>query len=103
MVESSVRAAYHFKLWWVNEIYERGIEQTAEGDRSDRIYYIGRGFTPKETGLTYYWQPIYELSKEVDRERMFEKMPNMKWTGFQLMAIEKEGCEYVPVQHVPLS
>jgi hypothetical protein len=81
----------------VNEVYEGGIEQTAERDRSDRIYYIGKGFTPKETGLTYYWQPIYEVSKEVDRERMFEKMPNIEWKGFQLMAIEKEGCEYVPV------
>jgi hypothetical protein len=100
MAESSLtvcRAAYHFKLWWVNEVYERGIEQIAEGDRNDRIYYSGRGYTPKERGLTYYWEPIFELSKEVDRERMFEEMPDMKWTGFKLMVIEKEGCEYIPV------
>jgi hypothetical protein len=31
---------------------------------------------------------------------MFEEMPNMKLTGFQLMAIEKEGCEHVPVVEV---
>jgi hypothetical protein len=104
MAESSprshIRAAYEFKLWWVNEIYEGGIEQTARGNTRDRIYYVGRGYTPKERGLTYYWEPVYELSKEVDFDSMFEEMPNMKWTGFQLMAIEKEGGEYVPVVQV---
>jgi hypothetical protein len=92
--------AYDFKLLWVNEIYEEGIEQTSKGDRNDRIYYVGRGYTPKEVGLTFYWEPIYELSKEVKRERMFENMPDLKWSGFQLMAIEKEGCDYVPVVEV---
>jgi hypothetical protein len=94
------RAAYQFKPLWVNEIYEGGIEQSAKRDRRDRIYYIGRGYTPKERGLTYYWEPVYELSKEVDRGSMFEEMPNMRWRGFQLMAIEKEGCEYIPVVQV---
>jgi hypothetical protein len=94
------RPVYQFKPWWVNEIYDGGIEQTAKGDRRDRIYYIGRGYTPKERGLTFYWQPVYELSEEVDRERILEKMPNMKWKGFQLMAIEKKGCEYIPVVEV---
>jgi hypothetical protein len=91
------RAAYQFKLWWVDEIYEGGIEQIAEGDRSDRIYNIGIGYTPKERGLTYYWQPIYELSEDFDRLRMFKIKPDMECVGFQLMAIEKEGCEYIPV------
>jgi hypothetical protein len=103
MEEPSVRAirpAYDFKLWWVNEIYEGGIEQTARGNTRDRIYYVGRGYTPKERGLTYYWEPVYELSKEVDSYSMFEEMPNMKWTGFQLMAIEKEGGEFVPIVQV---
>jgi hypothetical protein len=69
---------------WVNEIYEGGIEETAKGDRNNRIYYIGRGFTPKERGLMYYWQPTYQLLR-----------------GFQLMAIEKEGGEYyIPVVKV---
>jgi hypothetical protein len=63
-------------------------------------YYIRRGYTLKERGLTYYWEPIYELSKEVDRGSMFEEMPNIKWRGFQLMAIEKEGCKYIPVVQV---
>jgi hypothetical protein len=62
--------------------------------------YIMLGYTPKERGLTYYWEPVYELSKEVDFYSMFEEMPNMKWMGFQLMAIEKEGGEYVPVVQV---
>jgi hypothetical protein len=90
----------YFKLWWVDEIYEGGIERIAEGDRRDRIYYVGRGSTPKERRLAWYWQPIYELSKEVDRESMFEEMPNMEWKGFRLMAIEKEGREYIPVLEV---
>jgi hypothetical protein len=96
-------AAYDFKLVWVDEIYERGIEQTAKGDRRDRMYYIGKGYTPKERGLTFYWEPTYELSSEVGRDTMFEKMPNMKWRGFQLMALEKEGCEYVPVVEVRIN
>jgi hypothetical protein len=95
-----IRAAYDFKLWWVNEIYEGGIEQTARGTTRDRIYFVGRGYTPKERGLTYYWEPVYELSKEVDFDSVFEEMPNMKWTGFQLMAIEKEGGAFVPVVQV---
>lgn len=95
-----IRAAYDFKLWWVNEIYEGGIENTARGNTRDRIYYVGRGYTPKEKGFTYYWEPVYDLSKEVDFDSMFEEMPNMKWVGFQLMAIEKEGGEYVPVIQV---
>jgi hypothetical protein len=96
------RAAFQVKLLRVDEIYEGGIEETAEGDKRNRIYYIGRGYTPKERGLTYYWQPVYEVSKEFefDRDRMFEEMPNVKWPGFQLMAIEKEGCGYVPVVEV---
>jgi hypothetical protein len=93
-------AAYDFKLVWVNEIYARGIEETARGNRLDRIYYMGRGSTPKERGLTCYWEPVYEISKELDSDCMFEERPNMKWMGFRLMAIEKEGCEYVPVVQV---
>jgi hypothetical protein len=102
MVDSQTEcfAAYQFKLLWVNEIYEEGIEETSKGDRNDRIYYIGRGYTPKEKGLTYYWEPVYELSKEVERETMFEKMPDLKWSGFKLMAIEREGCDYAPVVEV---
>jgi hypothetical protein len=90
---TAIRAAYQFNLLWVNEIYEGGIEQTAKHDRRDCIYYIGRGYTPKDRGLTHNWEPVYELWKEVDRDSMFEGMPNMKWTEFQLMAIEKEGCK----------
>jgi hypothetical protein len=32
------RATYQLKYLWVNEIYEGGIEETAKGDRNDRIY-----------------------------------------------------------------
>jgi hypothetical protein len=95
-------ASYEFKLLWVNEIYESGIERSSKGDKSDRIYYIGRGDTPRERGLMYYWEPVYELSKdfEHDHASVFEEMPNMKCRGFQLMAIEKEGWEYIPVVQV---
>jgi hypothetical protein len=63
------RAAFQVKLLRVDEIYEGGIEETAEGDKRNRIYYIGRGYTPKERGLTYYWQPVYEVSKEFEFDR----------------------------------
>jgi hypothetical protein len=43
MVQSlgEYRPAYHFEYFWVNDIFEGGIELTAadEHDRSDRIYH----------------------------------------------------------------
>jgi hypothetical protein len=98
------RPAYQFKDFWVNDIYLSGIEQEAEIEvkNHDRIWFLGRDYTPKERRLTYYWEPVYELSKEVDRFRIFEEMPSPEWKGFMLMAIQKEGCEYSRVVEVKI-
>jgi hypothetical protein len=44
---------------------------------------------PEGKGMEVLLAAGYELSKEVDHERMLEKMSKMKWRGFRLMAIEK--------------
>jgi hypothetical protein len=98
MAES--RPAYKFKDFWVNQIYGGGIEQTTEIEvkNDDRIWFRGRDYTPKERGLTYYWEPLYHhLLEEIHLERITDRMPDTEWTGYRLMAIQKDGYEYSPV------
>lgn len=62
--------------------------------RSDHIFEMGHGCTPKAAGMTNSWEPVCHLAKEICCDTAHERMPNMKCGGYKLMAIYREGDDF---------